>query len=134
MIIGHGIDLIQIDRIKKLYEKMPEQFIAKILTEKEKEKFTSISTERKYQYLASRFAGKEAFAKAIGIGIGKVSFLDIAVINDSHGKPVIELSATATNYLNSLFQTQQWGILISLTHTNEHASASVIIQTPDIKY
>lgn len=112
MIIGIGCDLIKIDRIKNT---QTENLVNRILTDKEKEIFSKLKNEkRKYEFLAGRFAAKEAFSKALGTGIGEVSFRDIEVLNDDLGKPYINYSSLSTH--------------ISITHTDEYALAFVVIE------
>ena len=72
MIHGIGIDLIEIDRIKDVYIKQSDKLIHRILTEQEQQKFNSFKNDkRKLEFLAGRFATKEAFSKALGTGLGK---------------------------------------------------------------
>ncbi|ANB62347.1 holo-ACP synthase [Anoxybacteroides amylolyticum] len=114
MIIGVGIDIIELARIEKFIAK--EKFIARILTEREKTLLARLSGRRKVEFLAGRFAAKEAYAKALGTGIGKeVSFQDIEVINDEYGKPAI-VSPT------------EHQVHVSISHSQEYAVAQVIIE------
>ena len=78
MIHGIGIDLIEIDRIKDVYIKQSDKLIHRILTDQEQQKFNSFKNDkRKLEFLAGRFATKEAFSKALGTGLGKtVAFND----------------------------------------------------------
>jgi len=83
LIVGNGIDVVRIDRISLNLSR-------KILTERERKVYDDLKTEeRKKEFLAGRFAAKEAFFKAIGSGIGKYSFLDISILNDENGGPFI---------------------------------------------
>lgn len=117
MIKGIGIDLIELDRIRKGLEK-GDQLVQRILTEKEKEAFYKLkSPKRKIEYLAGRFAAKEAFAKATGDGIGKLSFQDIEILKNEKGAPTI----TAIGY-------EQYNIFISITHTSDYAAVQVVIE------
>lgn len=116
MIVGIGTDIIEIDRIKKVYMKQP-RFPNKILTKKEYAHFEQLKQRRKYEFLAGRFAAKEAYAKACGTGIGKaLSWHDIEVIVDQNGKPSIQTSTG-----NSA--------LLSISHSKEYVVANVIIQS-----
>ena len=94
MVLGIGTDIVKIARIASLHNKYPDNFVRKILTNKEIKVFSSFSLEKKQiSYLAKRFAIKEAFVKALGTGFRKeVSFLDIEVINNNLGKPEIIIS------------------------------------------
>jgi holo-[acyl-carrier protein] synthase len=117
MIIGLGIDLIELGRIKDQMNR--EKFVQRILTKDEQEKYTGLSDKRKLEYLAGRFAAKEAYAKALGTGIGaELSFQDIEVINHSSGKPIL----TDKRRPEQLTHT-------AITHTDSAASAVVIIES-----
>ena len=91
MIFGHGIDLQEISAIKKAYDRNP-RFAKKVLTPKEWERFESLSGNRQISYLAGRWAGKEAFSKAWGTGIGAVGFKDIEILTNDKGAPVVTQS------------------------------------------
>ena len=90
MISGIGTDLVDIRRIEKLYKKFGSKFAEKILTKNELKKFKEID------YLAKRFAAKEAIAKALGTGIGKVKFHDIEISNNKAGKPIVKIKNCKT--------------------------------------
>ncbi|OEH93064.1 holo-ACP synthase [Bacillus solimangrovi] len=114
MIKGIGLDIVEIERIKRMMEK--EKFILRILTNREQEKFQKLQGHRRAEFLAGRFAAKEAFAKALGTGIGtELSFQDIEILNEKNGKPVLYHSGTANVHL-------------SITHSHEYAAAQVIIE------
>ncbi|TLS34903.1 holo-ACP synthase [Pseudalkalibacillus caeni] len=115
MIIGTGIDIVEIERIKGSFERN-ERFADRILTEGEKDKFNTLSGHRKMEFLAGRFAAKEAFAKAKGTGIGELSFKDIEVLNDASGAPFIK-SETKDN------------VHLSISHSKHYAVAQVILES-----
>ncbi|HYK73441.1 MAG TPA: holo-ACP synthase [Pseudoneobacillus sp.] len=115
MIFGLGVDIIELDRIKTIIERQPK-FIQRILTKKEQMSFEQLNTQRKIEFLAGRFAAKEAFAKAKGTGIGKeLSFLDIEIEPDDKGKPCIILP-------------MKEGVHLSISHSRDYAIAQVIIE------
>lgn len=116
MIKGIGIDIIELDRITTNMEKA--RFVDRILTPKEKEVFSNLSNKRrKIEYLAGRFAAKEAFAKACGKGIGKLSFQHIEVLHEENGAPVL----TAVGY-------EKETIFLSITHSRDYAVAQVVLE------
>ena len=79
-ITGLGMDAVELSRIEKIVAE-PKTFLQKVLTPAELEKYNSLPTKRKVEFLAGRFAAKEAYAKALGTGIGQhVSFQDIEVL------------------------------------------------------
>ncbi|MDG5787947.1 holo-ACP synthase [Evansella sp. AB-P1] len=117
MIIGIGLDLIELKRIKALVDRQPA-FVNRILTSEEEGVYITLSKKRKIEFLAGRFCAKEAFAKAVGSGIGEnLSFKDIKILNNSAGKPVVESE-----------KFSQRKIHLSITHTAEYAAAQVIIE------
>ncbi len=116
MIKGIGIDIIEIHRIEKLTARTPK-FVQRILTEIEIEKYEQLQGNRKAEYLAGRFAAKEAFSKAMGTGIGKgLQFTDIEIVQDSFGKP-------------SFSKPINEGTHLSISHSKEYAVAQVIIES-----
>src|SRR5690606_495277 len=101
--------------IKQTYDRNPK-FKNRILTPSERERLESLSEMRKIEYLAGRFAAKEAFAKAYGTGIGKdLSFQDIEIVTDDRGKPYI-------------VKPIEKGVHLTITHSSQHALAQVIIE------
>src|SRR5699024_2759604 len=85
MIKGIGIDIIELSRIQKSVQNNP-RFVHRILAEEEIKHYENLSTDRrKVEFLAGRFAAKEAFAKANGTGIGELSFRDIQVLSNENG-------------------------------------------------
>jgi len=88
MIIGIGIDTALVGRFAKLTSNA--RFINRILTTNEIEDFNNTKEDRKANFLAKRFSGKEAFAKALGCGIGKkCSFLDVEILKNDFNAPFI---------------------------------------------
>ncbi|RTR28487.1 holo-ACP synthase [Robertmurraya yapensis] len=115
MISGIGLDIVELKRIEAIMERQ-EKFANRVLTESERVKLDTLSGKRKVEFLAGRFAAKEAFSKAFGTGIGKdLSFLDIEIASDEKGKPFI------TKPFNK-------GVHLSISHSAEYAVAQVIIE------
>lgn len=116
MITGIGLDIVEINRIKKLDVKS-EKFRTRILTEAELKIYESFTGHRQTEFLAGRFAGKEAFAKAKGTGIGTAcNFIDIEILPNASGKPEL------------YFKKARVSGFISITHTENVAAAQVILQ------
>jgi holo-[acyl-carrier protein] synthase len=130
MILGVGTDLISITRIEKLIAQFQNKFAEKIFTENE------ISHANKFQnslsqalFFAKRFAAKEAFAKAIGLGIGRgLDFKDIEVEKDKLGKPQIKILNNKNSFLKKHFGCKNFTIHLSLTDEKAFASAFVVIE------
>ncbi|OEH84930.1 hypothetical protein BHU72_06985 [Desulfuribacillus stibiiarsenatis] len=126
MIVGIGLDIADIERITKACGKQPQAFVKRILSEREFEEFQQLPSEsRKYEYLAGRFAAKEALAKAFGTGIGKVSFCDLVILKDAYGKPVVTLEGNAKELARELEVTAVW---VSITHDKGLAIAQAILE------
>ena len=116
MITGIGLDLVDLKKINKIIKKS-NKFPKRILSERELEIFGTLSDPRKIEYLAGRFAAKEAFAKARGTGIREgCTFHQIEILNDKLGKPII------------YFDGAEVKGFVSITHTGEVAAAQVILQ------
>ncbi|HOJ49392.1 MAG TPA: holo-ACP synthase [Spirochaetota bacterium] len=108
-----GLDIIEISRIEKVCKKN-KNFINKILSKSEIDILNSIKSEkRKYEFIAGRFAAKEAFMKALGKGVS-IGFSNIEVLNNDLGKPYIV-------YYGNLYDN------ISISHSKDYAVAIVII-------
>ncbi len=119
MIHGIGIDIVELDRIEKLMERQP-RFLARILTESELGRCEGLSGRRKLEFIAGRFAVKEAFSKAAGTGIGsELSFQDIETFADKAGKP----------YIKSAQLNNDYRVHVSISHSREYAAAQVIIES-----
>lgn len=118
MIVGHGIDLQDISAIKSAYLKHP-RFAEKILTSQELGRFHTLSDKRKIEYLAGRWAAKEAFSKAWGTGMGDLGFQDIEILNDEKGAPYVSKSP---------FKGKVW---LSISHSGDYVQASLILEEED---
>ena len=125
-ILGTGIDIVENYRLKEILLKKKSNFIKKIFTINEvaycEKKSNSISCYSK------RFAAKEAFAKALGIGFRKnINFKDIEVVNNTYGKPYISINKKITNKVKTLFKVKKFNILLSISDEKKYSIASVII-------
>jgi holo-[acyl-carrier protein] synthase len=120
VILGIGIDIIEKERIKKVFQKYPENFKRLILNPKEWPLFEYYerNKERQIEFLAGRFAAKEAYMKATGLGLN-AGFASIAVLREPSGKPYIEA--------NSHPSTAR--VLVTITHHRTDAFAQVIIES-----
>ncbi len=118
MLLSSGIDLIEIKRIQKALERHGDRFLDRIFTEAEIKQARGNAPE-----LAARFAAKEAASKALGTGIGPVSWREMETINDFRGKPQIYLHGRAALIAEELGFTT-WSV--SLTHSRDTAAAVVV--------
>ncbi len=110
-----GVDLLEIARVEASYARFGERFLRRFFTAGEQ---ADCSGEA--HRMAARIAGKEAVAKALGTGIGPVSWTDIEIRSADNGRPILHLHGAAQDVANDLAITE-WDI--SLTHTDALASA-----------
>lgn len=117
MIKGIGVDIVELSRIEKGLGRS-EKLAARILTAEEAAIYHSLPSQaRKVEFAAGRFAAKEAFAKALGTGLGKLSFQDIQILPGAKGAP--ELKAK---------HQENMRIFVSISHSREYAVAQVVIE------
>jgi len=122
MILGIGIDIIEVARIQASHEKFGERFLNRILHPNE----IAYCLSHKFPapFLAARFAAKEAVSKAVGTGIGaQLGWRDMEVAKRESGEPYVILHGDGQKLL------QKRGgriVLISLSHTQQHATAVAI--------
>ncbi|UOQ91796.1 holo-ACP synthase [Halobacillus shinanisalinarum] len=116
MIKGIGIDIIEIDRIKQSI-KRNHRFVQRILTEAEQQQYERLNERRRVEFLAGRFAAKEAFSKAVGTGIGKLSFHDIEVTSNDAGAPVVQAKGYET-----------LTIWVAISHSKKQAVAQIVLE------
>lgn len=116
MILGIGIDLVELDRLREL---ISERFIDRILSPEEKKQYLNIAAENtKLSYIGGRFAAKEALFKAISKGNGTAYYRDFSILNHDHGQP----------YVKSDYFKDSEIIHLSITHTDHYAIAYVVIE------
>jgi holo-[acyl-carrier protein] synthase len=124
MIYGIGIDLVENGRLEKIIEKWGVKFLNKIFSEGE-----ILYCKRHAQpsiHYGARFAAKESFLKALGLGLGGgVKLCDIEVVNDENGKPALQLYGTAKAQIEKRNITKTH---LSLTHTKKYATAIVLLE------
>jgi holo-[acyl-carrier protein] synthase len=114
MVLGIGLDLIEIERIRQVMERHPG-FMSRILTEAERE--YCLASTRSSECVAGRWAAKEAVAKALG---QVMLWHDVEILPDRHGAPQVVLHGRAAQ----LAQDSQ--ILVNITHTHTTAAAVAI--------
>ena len=128
MIYGIGTDLVDIERVKKILLKNRDGFIKRVLSEHEQALFNNKSDSA--AYCAKRFAAKEAFAKALGTGIGRVvSFQDLTVRNNENGKPHFIPSEKLRQFLVEKNIKQAH---LSISDESQNAIAFVVLETFDV--
>lgn len=122
MIIGIGIDLMEVEKIEK--DIQSQTYLRKIFTEAEIMECESVANSA--ERFAGRFAAKEAFMKAIGKGIRQqVWFSQIEILNHENGQPYIQVKNEAER---SLIALAVQNVHVSITHTKSYAAAIVILE------
>ncbi|MCZ2152641.1 MAG: holo-[acyl-carrier-protein] synthase [Bryobacterales bacterium] len=125
MIVGVGVDLAEVDRIRASFERFHDRFRDRIFTPLEIAYCESKAN--KYERYAARFAAKEAGMKAIGTGMrGGVRWCDFEVANLPSGKPTLRFHGAAAEYARKLGVVN---VSLSLTHTKDTSLAHVILES-----
>ncbi len=125
MIVGTGIDIAEVPRIRQTIERHGERFLKRVFTEGEIQ-YCESKANRVERY-AARFAAKEAGMKAIGTGWNHgVRWRDLEVARKPGGRPTLLLHGKAAEFAAKLGATN---IALSLTHTAEQAMAQVILES-----
>ena len=121
MVLGIGIDIIEIDRIKKSVDKFGDLFINKIFTETEKE--YCLGKKNKYQHLAARFAAKEAIAKSLATGWSKgFRWKDIEIYNEKSGLPRVNLLGNLKDFVD-----KDKSLQITMSHSQNYVTCFAIL-------
>lgn len=129
MILGVGIDLVLVNRIENLMTKFKEKFEKKVFTIEEISAAKKLGIPKRILFYAKRFSAKEAFTKALGLGIGRgIDFCDIEIINDKLGKPKIKVLNKKEKFLSKHFNCKKFSIHLSLSDEKSLATAIVIIE------
>ena len=132
MIYGIGVDIVQIPRIAGIIERYSERFIQRVFSEQEQhaaQRYAKDNQQAIIAHYAKRFAAKEAFAKAVGLGIGAhIAMKDISVCNDNNGKPVLIVAEHITELLKKSIPAKQIFYHVSLTDDYPLAQAYVICE------
>ena len=124
MIRGIGVDIVKVDRIEQAVERWGDRFLKRIFTAAEIERCQQRA--RPAQCLALRFAAKEAFAKALGLGMRQgLRWRDIEVVHDHLGKPDLLLHNQAQRLLEAVEASRTW---LSLSDERESALAVVVLE------
>lgn len=127
MIYGIGTDIADCVRVGSIYAKHGHHFVKNILTPAELERLATFNDPK--EFIAGRWAAKEAFSKALGTGMcADCAFVEIEVLSDDRGKPFIRLyAATAAT-------AERFGITrihVSISHERDFATAFVVLETDD---
>lgn len=126
MIAGIGVDITEIDRIAQLLARQGDALWERILAPDERKEITV--HKRRVEFLAGRFAAKEAASKALGTGLGKVGLHHIIVTNGENGAPQIRLDGHAADVAKAKGITR---LHLSISHSDHYAVAQVVAETDE---
>jgi holo-[acyl-carrier protein] synthase len=124
MIVGSGIDLVEIDRIQQSMDRFGQRFLNRVYTDAEQA--YCLRKRKSAESFAARFAAKEAGAKALGTGISQgVNWLEIEVVREPGGRPTLLFHGRAAQIAARLNVTHA---ALSITHTGTLSLASVVLE------
>lgn len=134
MIVGIGTDILKLERLKGTYERTSGRIVDKILGPEERLVFEhrlARNQSRGIAYLATRFAAKEAFSKAIGLGMRMpMTWRSLQTLNDSTGKPYLKYSGALAQFM----QEKGWDGVVTVTDEVDVVAAFVVVsQNPPAK-
>ena len=126
MIVGLGIDLVEIERVERMIESLGDRMYARLFSEGEAKYIRSKPLPA--QHAAVRLAAKEAAFKALAGNelARRITWRDVEVVSDSHGIPAIKLHGTADRRAREMGVTR---IHVSLTHSRDSAAAVVVLSS-----
>ena len=113
-----GVDLVEIDRLAEMTPSIRARFLKRIYTDRELEICGDVDSS-----LAGRFAAKEAVAKALGCGIGPISWQEIEILRAENGAPTLYLHGKAQD-ISSKLGIEDWSV--SISHSQTHAMAMAV--------
>ena len=123
MIVGHGIDIVSVERLRQSVEEHGQHFLDRVFTAAE-QAYCARSRKRYYEHLAGRFAAKEAVLKVLGTGWrGGIAWTDIEITNEASGQPRLTLTGESARVAAERGITR-WHV--SISHIETHATASAI--------
>jgi holo-[acyl-carrier protein] synthase len=124
-IIGHGIDLVEVERIGRMRTDHGTHFLDRCFTAAEQS--YCLAYKLADEHLAGRFAAKEAVLKVLGTGWrGQIAWTDMEILNNPAGKPEVRLTGECRRIADAL-GIAHWHL--SISHTRTHATASAIGET-----
>lgn len=124
MIFGIGADIVEVSRVQALLERHGDRFARRVLTDGEWDGYQR--SQIKPLYVASRFAAKEAFAKALGTGVRPpASLRNIGVAHDTQGRPQLDLAPALTALLEARGIRHRH---LSISHERSMACAFVVLE------
>jgi len=123
-ILGVGVDIVDVNRIRKMAEEYGERFLRRVFSEEELAYCMRFSDP--FPHLAARWAAKEAVAKAMGTGFTKgVTWKSICIVHTPNGEPLVVLKEGAQRFATSLGVRKIW---VSISHTRDFAVSVVVME------
>jgi holo-[acyl-carrier protein] synthase len=128
MIVGIGLDVVELERVEKILgQPIGARFAQKVLTPAELERWNKLPARRGLEFLAGRFAAKEAVVKALGCGIGAAAgFRDIEILPDADGRPRCHVSESTWRRLGR--EGASHIVHVAITHERKLAAATAVIE------
>jgi holo-[acyl-carrier protein] synthase len=123
MILGTGVDLVDVVRFERFLAQGNERIFIKLFTEQERD--YCAAKKASARHFAGRFAAKEAFVKALGSGFQGIALHDVEVVNDPKGRPCLRLSGVARRLADEQGVTATH---LSLAHDGGYAVAMVVLE------
>jgi holo-[acyl-carrier protein] synthase len=124
VILGTGIDIIEVSRIRDSLERFGDRFLRRIL--RPEEIAYCLSHKNPAPHIAARFAAKEAVSKAFGTGIGsELGWLDVEIVRHPSGEPAVLLHGAGARLLAEKGAAR---VHITLSHTQQYAAVSAILE------
>jgi holo-[acyl-carrier protein] synthase len=129
MIVGVGTDICDVRRIEATLARRGQRFPERVLGERELQVFAARRARveaRGVRFLATRFSAKEAFSKAIGLGItSPMRWRDCEILNRASGQPYIQLGGELARW----FAERGWVAHVSVTDESDYAASFVVVET-----
>ncbi len=123
VVIGVGADIIEVERIRRVFDRHPERFLDRVFTQEERDYCMGMA--HPHPHLAARFAAKEAVSKAFTTGIGKeLGWKSISIRRGERGEPHVVLDEQGRVLLEKVGGTE---VLISLSHTENYGHAVALL-------
>lgn len=127
-IVGHGIDIVESSRVRKLVEDHGRHFLDRCFTPAE-QAYCASNKKRYFEHLSGRFAAKEAVLKVLGTGWRRgIAWTDMEILNAPSGQPQVTLTGECAR-IAAEQGIRRW--MISISHIETHATASAIGMTAD---
>jgi holo-[acyl-carrier protein] synthase len=123
MIRGIGVDVIEVDRIRRATARWGDGFLSRVFTAGERRH--AVASRTSAERLAGRFAAKEAVMKALGLGWRRMAWREIEIEGDPLGRPVVRLTGRAAQVAADL-GVQAW--FVSISHTRDLAVAHAVAE------